>query len=77
MATEMVNAASSDNVMHFMIKSGYRSLEKPGKLAEEKGHVDDALPDCFKEQSGRCHCDRVFVNGTGRQSYQMSNKWRA
>ncbi|NRS46478.1 D-alanyl-D-alanine carboxypeptidase family protein [Brevibacillus sp. HB2.2] len=46
---EMVHAASSDNVKDFMIKSGYRSLEKPGKLAEEKGHDDDVLPDCFTE----------------------------
>ncbi|MED1915710.1 M15 family metallopeptidase [Bacillus thuringiensis] len=46
---EMVHAASSDNVKHFMIKSGYRSLEKPGKLAEEKGHAHDTLPDCFNE----------------------------
>lgn len=38
---EMVHAASRDNVKHFMIKSGYRSLEKPGKLAEEKGHDDE------------------------------------
>lgn len=46
---EMVHAASRDNVKDFMIKSGYRSLEKPGKLAEEKGHADDVLPDCFNE----------------------------
>ncbi|MFF0826453.1 D-alanyl-D-alanine carboxypeptidase family protein [Brevibacillus sp. NPDC003359] len=37
---EMVNRASSDNVKHFMIKSGYQGLEK--------GH-NDTLPDCFSE----------------------------
>ncbi|MGG4442702.1 M15 family metallopeptidase [Brevibacillus fortis] len=37
---EMVKTASSDNVKHFMIKSGYQGLEK--------GH-NDTLPDCFSE----------------------------
>ncbi|MBY0084094.1 M15 family metallopeptidase [Brevibacillus sp. M2.1A] len=46
---EMAGAASSDNVNDFMIKSGYRSLEKTGKPAEEKGHDEGALPDCFNE----------------------------
>ncbi|AWX56261.1 MULTISPECIES: M15 family metallopeptidase [Brevibacillus] len=45
---EMVNAANSDNVKHFVLQSGYRSLEKRSELSKEKGH-DNTLPDCLSE----------------------------
>lgn len=77
---EMVQAASSDNVKHFMIKSGYRSLEKQGKLAKEKGHDDDALPDCFHEHHLGTALDvtstQMKIDQSPEGTWLQENAWK-